>query len=175
MGFFAYVAICLMLVYYTNHFSNIDIYSFSTHYIFGWWGRSITWQCPKFNNIFHFFSMCQWEFDIIIIFFNTIATRVCLRNKYLIFKLLVIDSIGKLYDDKYLPQKHDFFLLPVYLISVMASSTPLTSSILSTLFILPIFSTLLTRSILCSSTLGTKKCNIVTFIYLGVSNLRRLL
>ena len=63
----------------------------------------------------------------------------------------------------------------VYLISAMASSTPLTPSILSTPLILPILSTPLTLPILCSPTLGTKECNIMAFIHLGVSSLRRQL
>ena len=60
--------------------------------------------------------MCQWEFDIIIIF-NVIVlalqtSRVCLTTPYLIPKLLVLNSIGKLYDDRHLSQNRYFFLLP---------------------------------------------------------------
>ena len=62
----------------------------------------------------------------------------------------------------------------VYFISVMASSTPLTLSILSTLLIFPILSTPLTLPILCSPIHGTTGCNIMAFIYLRVSSLKRM-
>ena len=60
----------------------------------------------------------------------------------------------------------------VYFISAMAFSTLFTLSILSTPIILPIFFTPLILPILCSATLGTKECNIMTFIHLGVSSFR---
>ena len=106
-----------MLAYCTNHFSNADIYSFFTHCILSLWGRSITCRCPNFSSILHFFNMCQWEFDIIIIFFNAIAlalrsSRVHLTNRYLILKLLVLDSNSKLYDDRHLSQNRCFLLPP---------------------------------------------------------------
>ena len=105
-----------MLACCTNHFFNTDIYSFSTYYTLGWWGRSIVCQCSNFSSILHFFNMCWWKFDIIIIFFNAIAlalqtSRVCLTNWYLILKPLVLDSFSKLYDNRYLPQNR-YFLLP---------------------------------------------------------------
>ena len=105
-----------MLACCTNHFSNADIYFFSTHCILGWWGCFIACQYPNFSSLLHFFNMCQWEFNIIIIF-NTIAlalrmSRVRLTNQFPILKPLVFDSTGKLYDDKHLPQNH-CFLLPL--------------------------------------------------------------
>ena len=63
----------------------------------------------------------------------------------------------------------------IYLISIMASSTSLTPSLLSTPLILLILSTLLSLLILCSLILGTKECNIMAFIYLAVSSPRRQL
>ncbi len=68
-----------------------------------------------------------------------------------------------------------FFYHQVYLISPMASSTPLTLFILSTPLTLSILSISLTILILCSPTLETKGCNIMVLIYLGGSNLRRQL
>ena len=68
-----------------------------------------------------------------------------------------------------------FFYHRFYLISAMVSSTLLTFSIFSTPLILPILSTSLTLLILCSLTFGTKGCNIMGFIHLGVSSFRRQL
>ncbi len=72
--------------------------------------------------------MCQWEFDIIIIF-NAIAlalqpSKVRWTNLYLILKPLVFASTGKLYDNSHLPQNR-CFLLPTGLPYFRASPSHL--------------------------------------------------
>ena len=110
------MTICLIIAYYINHFSNIDIYFFSTHYTLGLWSHFIACRYPNFSSILQFFNVCQWKFDIIIIF-NAIAitfqtSSICSTNWYFILKLLVLNSTGKLYDDKHFPQNR-CFLLPL--------------------------------------------------------------
>ena len=131
MGFCIWVAICLMLAYYTNHFSNSDIYFFFTHYTLGWWDRFIACRCSNFSNILQFLIVCQWKFNIIIIF-NTIAlalqtSRVRSTNRYLILKPLVLDSTSKLNDNRHLLQNRCFPLslgLPYFRHSLLHSSYP---------------------------------------------------
>ncbi len=83
-----------MLPCYTTHLSNI-------YHSLG--------QCyySNISNILHFSNIYQWEFNIIIIF-NAITlalqpSRVRWLNLYLILKPFFFASIGKLYDNSYLP------------------------------------------------------------------------
>ncbi len=64
-----------------------------------------------------------------------------------------------------------FFNQQVYLIFLIISFTPLTFSILSTPLTLLIVSTPFTIIILCSPIHDTKGCNIISMIYLRISNL----
>ena len=101
---------------YNSYLFNANIGSFSIYCNFGQSSHFVNCQYLNFSNILHFSNVCQWEFDIIIIFNAIIALvlqmfRIWLINPYLILKLLVFTRTCNLYNDRHLSQNYYFFLL----------------------------------------------------------------